>query len=53
MLVALVIWAGLFAYLWHLDARIRDIRRNLSSPDAGAPVEAPQAVLEPGSPRRD
>ncbi|HHX41217.1 MAG TPA: CcmD family protein [Armatimonadetes bacterium] len=48
MLVVLVIWAGLFAYLWRLDARIREVAREQREVPGEQPIDAPEAVLEPG-----
>jgi CcmD family protein len=43
--VALVVWAGLFAFLWRLDRQARELRRQLDQrPRAEAP--APRATLE-------
>jgi CcmD family protein len=51
MFVALAIWFGLFAYLWRLDVRMRDIQRRLKDASVGNPMglDAPEAVLEPGA----
>jgi CcmD family protein len=44
--VALVVWLGIFAFLWRLDGSVRELRRRL---DSAPPVEqssAPRATLE-------
>jgi CcmD family protein len=45
MAVSLVVWLGIFAFLWRLDAQARELRRKL---DAAPPAEAPapRATLE-------
>ncbi|HOM80932.1 MAG TPA: CcmD family protein [Armatimonadota bacterium] len=48
MVVVLVIWAGLFAYLWRLDTRIREGARQQREAPGDQPDDAPEAVLEPG-----
>jgi CcmD family protein len=40
--VALVVWIGIFAFLWRLDGATRELRRRL---DSAPPIE------RPGSPR--
>ncbi len=50
--VALVVWLGIFTFLWRLDRQARDLRRRLDQrPRAEAP--APRATLETlnGQPR--
>lgn len=47
MFAALVVWLGLFAYLWRLDARVREIERLLPENREAASIDAPEAVLEP------
>ena len=43
--VALVVWLGIFAFLWRLDRQARELRRQLDQrPRAEAP--APRATLE-------
>jgi CcmD family protein len=43
--VALVVWVGIFAFLWRLDRQARELRRQLDQrPHAEAP--APRATLE-------
>ena len=43
--VALVVWIGIFAFLWRLDRQARELRRRLDQrPRAEAP--APRATLE-------
>ena len=44
--VALVVWIGIFAFLWRLDRQTRALRRRLEeTPRAAQP--APRATLEP------
>ena len=44
--VALVVWIGIFAFLWRLDRQLRDLRQRLEeAPRAEQP--APRATLEP------
>ena len=50
--VALVVWLGIFTFLWRLDRQARELRRMLDQrPRAEAP--APRATLEArnGTPR--
>jgi len=50
--VALVVWLGIFTFLWRLDRQARELRRQLAQrPRAEAP--APHATLETrnGQPR--
>ena len=43
--VALVVWLGIFAFLWRLDRQARELRRQIEQrPRAEAP--APRATLE-------
>jgi CcmD family protein len=43
--VALVVWSGIFAFLWRLDRQARELRRQLdAAPRAEAP--APRATIE-------
>jgi len=43
--VALVVWLGIFAFLWRLDRQARELRRQIEQrPRADAP--APRAMLE-------
>jgi CcmD family protein len=43
--VALVVWLGIFAFLWRLDRQARELRRQIEQrPRADAP--APRATLE-------
>lgn len=43
--VALVVWIGIFAFLWRLDRQARELRRKLDqAPRAEQP--APRATLE-------
>jgi hypothetical protein len=37
--VALVFWIGLFALLWRLDARVRELRRSFDEQLAGGQTE--------------
>ena len=50
--VALVVWLGIFTFLWRLDRQARELRRQLDQrPHAEAPT--PRATLETrnGQPR--
>jgi CcmD family protein len=48
--VALVVWIGIFTFLWRLDRQTRELRRRLEqAPPAEAP--APRATLEVRNPR--
>lgn len=50
MAVALAVWAGLFVYLWRLDALARDLRHRVErQPEENAPA-APRATLERRTP---
>jgi CcmD family protein len=45
LLVALVVWLGIFAFLWRLDRQTRELRRRLEqAPQADQP--APRATIE-------
>ena len=45
MVVALVVWLGIFAFLWRLDRQTRELRRRLEqAPHAEQP--APQVTIE-------
>jgi CcmD family protein len=46
MAVALVVWAGIFLYLWRLDAMARELRRRLDNHPDQAPPPVPTATLE-------
>lgn len=46
MIVALVVWAGVFVYLWRLDALARALKRQLDEQPTRAPVVIPKANLE-------
>ena len=44
--VALVVWLGIFAFLWRIDRQARALRRSLEQrPSAEQP--APRATIEP------
>lgn len=43
--VALVVWAALFVFLWRVDRRVRELRRQLDEMPA-AEQPAPRATLE-------
>jgi len=45
---ALVVWLGIFAFLWRLDRQARELRRKL---DAAPEIEAPAPAAE--APRRN
>ncbi|MDH7571626.1 MAG: CcmD family protein [Armatimonadota bacterium] len=48
MLAALAVWAGLFLYLWRLDARLRAAEERLARKADPEAAEAPEGVLEAG-----
>ena len=49
LVVALVVWIGIFAFLWRIDRQTRELRRRLDqAPRAEAP--APRATLEVRNP---
>jgi len=50
--VALVVWLGIFTFLWRLDRQARELRRKLDQRPR-AEVPAPRATLEArnGKPR--
>ena len=50
--VALVVWLGIFAFLWRLDRQARELRRRLD-PRPRTEAAAPRATLETrnGQPR--
>ena len=50
--VALVVWLGIFAFLWRLDRQARELRARLDERPRAAP-SAPRATLEarPSQPR--
>jgi CcmD family protein len=43
--VALVVWIGIFAFLWRLDRQTRALRRQLEDAPP-APAPAPRATIE-------
>lgn len=43
--VALVVWLGIFAFLWRIDQQARELRRRLDQPARPA-ADAPRATLE-------
>ncbi|HEY1015591.1 MAG TPA: hypothetical protein VGE07_22975 [Herpetosiphonaceae bacterium] len=46
--VALLVWAGIFAYLWRIDAQARALAKALERlPEHPAPGAAPAAPLRP------
>ena len=47
--VALVVWLGIFAFLWRLDQQARVLRRRLDQPPR-AEASAPRATLEVRNP---
>jgi hypothetical protein len=50
--VALVVWAGLFAFLWRVDQQAQELRRKLDQTAMVEPRESPRATIEsrrPGS----
>jgi CcmD family protein len=53
MAVALMVWLGLFAYLWRLDGQARDLRRRLEHHERQSqhePRPTPTATLERRTP---
>lgn len=47
--VSLVVWLGIFAFLWRLDRQARELRQRLDAPPR-PDATAPRAVLEPRNP---
>ena len=45
MAVALVVWLGIFVFLWRLDQQARELRRKLDAPPRPE-APAPRATLE-------
>ena len=45
LVVALVVWLGIFAFLWRLDRQTRELRRRLEQAPS-AEQAAPRATLE-------
>jgi CcmD family protein len=43
--VALVVWLGIFVFLWRLDLQARELRRKLDAPPRPE-APAPRATLE-------
>lgn len=43
--VALSVWAGIFFYLWRLDAQARELRRKLDSQPQRESAATPTATL--------
>lgn len=43
--VALVVWLGIFVFLWRIDQQARELRRRLDQP-ARREAPAPRATLE-------
>ncbi|MBK9711985.1 MAG: CcmD family protein [Kouleothrix sp.] len=48
MAVALVVWLGIFAFLWRIDRQARELRRKLDA-ELRPEASAPRATLEPRS----
>lgn len=46
LVVALVVWLGIFAFLWRLDRQARELRARLDQRPRSEPA-APKATLEP------
>jgi CcmD family protein len=44
--VALVVWIGVFVFLWRIDQHAQELRRQLDRPQPEARPEAPRATLE-------
>ncbi|NJL05427.1 MAG: CcmD family protein [Chloroflexaceae bacterium] len=56
LIVALAVWAGVFAYLWRLDAQSRELQRRLEqqpAPEISPPVSVSVRQQRPdlGEPR--
>jgi CcmD family protein len=52
MSAALIVWLGIFAFLWRVDRDAQELKRLLAERSASAPVEQPRAHVEvrtPGS----
>jgi CcmD family protein len=45
MVVALVVWVGIFIYLWRIDALAHELRRRLDSQPEPQPDSEPTATL--------
>ena len=45
--VALVVWLGVFAFLWRVDQATRELRRRLDEEQAPPAAAVPRATLEP------
>jgi CcmD family protein len=50
MAVALAVWAGIFVYLWRLDAQARELRRRLDAAPERTEQPAPNATLRAQKP---
>ena len=45
MAVVLVVWIGIFVYLWRVDALAHELRRRLDSQPEPSPTAEPTATL--------
>ena len=45
--VAVVVWLGIFAYLWRIDTQARALRRRLDERALSAPAAPPAAPVRP------
>jgi CcmD family protein len=52
MSVALVVWLGIFAFLWRVDRQSRELQRRLDAKPTVEP-QAPRATLEARNNRSD
>lgn len=46
MSVALLVWIGIFLYLWRIDGELRELKRRISATPPDVPPTMPQAILE-------
>jgi CcmD family protein len=46
MSVALVVWIGIFVFLWRIDSAARELRRRLDNAPPAERTSAPRATLE-------
>lgn len=49
--VALVVWTGVFVFLWRVDRHAQELRRKLDQPPMVEQRDAPRATLESRRPR--
>ena len=53
MVVALVVWLGIFALLWRLDRQARELRRRLDEAPRSEQPAAPRVTVEARAPRAE